>query len=311
MLQKTEIRPAPPAARQLRASDVALFMVVVLIWGFSWPAMRYQLGAVAPEVSGVWRFLMGALILLAVAGLRGERFGLPAAVHLRLAVMGATLFSFNFALFYYAAMYVGTGLLAVLFSLAAVINVALEAAVLRARVSGRVVLGGALGALGVALLFYPEVAGTQLSSGALWGLALAGIGTFLFCFGTMASVGLPKHRAPVFAATGFGMLYGCAFLAALALVNGNAFTIETSARYLISIVYLGVGSSALGYACYFPLLDRIGPARAAYVTVVMPVIALAVATFAEGYRWSLAAAIGLLVVILGNVLVLSAPRPAR
>jgi drug/metabolite transporter (DMT)-like permease len=308
VLQKTPTDAKLPGVH-LRAGDIALFGAVVLIWGLSWPAMRYQLGTVAPEVSGVWRFFLGAVALIVVALLRGESFRFPAKVHARLAFMGATLFSFNFALFYYAAIHVTTGLLAVLFSLAAVISVVLEALVLRRPISGRVVLGGAFGAIGVALLFYPELAEAHLGAGAVVGLALAGVGTFLFCFGSMASVGLKQHRVPVYASMAIGMLYGCAFLSALALWNGSAFTIETTAPYLISIIYLGLGSSALGYACYFPLLDRIGPARAGYVTVVMPVIALAISTFTEGYRWSVPAAIGLVVVVIGNVLVLSAPRP--
>jgi drug/metabolite transporter (DMT)-like permease len=249
--------------------------------------------------------------MLIIAALRGERFRFPPAVHVRFAFLGATLFSFNFALFYYAAIHVTTGLLAVLFSLAAVINVALEALFMRARVSGRVVLGGLLGASGVALLFYPEIAGAHLGAGAAYGLALASIGTFLFCFGNMASVKLQRTKTPVFATMGIGMLYGCAFLALLALWNGSPFTYETRAGYVISILYLGLGSSAIGYACYFPLLDRIGPARAGYVTVVMPVIALAISTFTEGYVWSIPAAIGLVIVVIGNVLVLSAPRPGR
>jgi hypothetical protein len=43
----------------------------------------------------------------------------------------------------------------------------------------------------------------------------------------------------------------------------------------------------------------------------MPVIALAISTFTEGYVWSIPAAIGLAIVVIGNVLVLSAPRPGR
>jgi drug/metabolite transporter (DMT)-like permease len=55
---------------------------------------------------------------------------------------------------------------------------------------------------------------------------------------------------------------------------------------------------------YLALLRRIGPDRAAYTTVLSPVLALVVSTFAEDYRWSLLALLGLALVALGNVLVL-------
>jgi drug/metabolite transporter (DMT)-like permease len=71
----------------------------------------------------------------------------------------------------------------------------------------------------------------------------------------MASVKLQRQKTPVFATMGLGMLYGCAFLALLALWNGSAFTYETRTGYVISILYLGFVSSAIGYACYVPLLE--------------------------------------------------------
>ena len=47
---------ATPPRRALTAADFALFAVVVLIWGLSWICVRFQVGVVAPEISGLWRF---------------------------------------------------------------------------------------------------------------------------------------------------------------------------------------------------------------------------------------------------------------
>ena len=55
-------------------------------------------------------------------------------------------------------------------------------------------------------------------------------------------------------------------------------------------------------------MGRIGPDRAAYCTVLFPVVALTVSTFFEGYQWSSLALAGLLLVIGGNLL---AFMPAR
>ncbi|MNU04337.1 hypothetical protein D3C72_2487100 [compost metagenome] len=58
-----------------------------------------------------------------------------------------------------------------------------------------------------------------------------------------------------------------------------------------------------------------GPARAAYCTVLFPVVALNISVFVEGYQWTAPALFGLLLVMLGNVLVFrkskAAPRLAR
>ena len=62
---------------------------------------------------------------------------------------------------------------------------------------------------------------------------------------------------------------------------------------------------------YITLLNRIGAARAAYVTVLSPAVALLISTWLENYQWSWPAGLGLAAVMAGNVLVLRAPRRAK
>jgi drug/metabolite transporter (DMT)-like permease len=64
----------------------------------------------------------------------------------------------------------------------------------------------------------------------------------------------------------------------------------------------------VAFACYLTLLGRVGADRAAYVTVMLPVVALAVSTVLEGYRWTIPAWLGLAAVLAGNLLVLRPPR---
>jgi drug/metabolite transporter (DMT)-like permease len=142
----------------------------------------------------------------------------------------------------------------------------------------------------------------------LIGLALSIAGTFSFCFGNMISLRLQRRGLPIFATTGIGMLYGAGALSLFAAANGHAFVIEPTAPYLISLAYLALIGSVLAFACYLTMLGRIGADRAAYATVMFPVVALAVSTVFEGYRWTPPAALGLLAVLAGIVLVL---RPAK
>ena len=55
---------------------------------------------------------------------------------------------------------------------------------------------------------------------------------------------------------------------------------------------------------YLALLRRIGPARAAYSSVLFPVVALAISTVVEGYQWTVIAAIGMSLTLVGNWLIL-------
>jgi drug/metabolite transporter (DMT)-like permease len=246
--------------------------------------------------------------MLAIAAVRGDRLRYGLRDHSIFALLGLLLFSLNYLLYYHAAATLPSGLLSIAFSLASFFNVWLGALFLNAPVDRRVVAGGVLGAIGMAGLFYPQFAGHAFPRGALIALGMSLAGTLAFCFGNIVSVRMQKQKIPVFAATGYAMLYGTAGLALYAIANGHTFTIEWTLPYLAGLAYLALIGSVVAFACYLTLLGRIGPDRAAYVAVLGPVVALAVSTVVENFQWTIVAALGLIAVFLGNVLVL---RPAK
>ena len=100
------------------------------------------------------------------------------------------------------------------------------------------------------------------------------------------------------------MIYGSAWLAFLALVSGQAFTFDSRAPYVLSLLGLAVFASVVAFACYVTLLGRIGPGRAAYAMVMFPVGALALSWAFEGYQWTVPATIGVGLTIVGNLFAL-------
>lgn len=294
--------------RTLTAYDYTLYVAVVMIWGFAWIGIHFQIGVVAPGISVLWRFLIAGPMLLAIAALRGDRLRYGLRDHAMFALLGLLMFSLNFLLFYHAAEVLPSGLLSITFSLASFFNVWLAALFLGAPIDRRVVAGGLLGTAGMAALFYPQFAGHAFPRGALIALGLCLAGTLAFCFGNIVSARLSQRKIPVFAATGYSVLYGTAGLALYAVANGDAFAVEWTMPYLVALAYLALFGSVLGFASYLTLLARIGADRAAYVTVLAPMLALAVSTVVENFQWTIVAALGLVAVLVGNMLVL---RPKK
>jgi len=290
-------------ARRLAPADLGLYAVTVFVWGTSWIALKGQLGEVSPEVSTLWRFLLAAPLMWLWAAARGETLAYPAADHRRFAAAGALMFSSNFVLFLYGGQYLPSGLLAVAFSLVSILNLLLGAAFLGQPIMPRVAVGGVLGAAGIALLYSPQIAG-GVQRGALLGLAFCLAGTLSFCAGNLVSTAIQRRGVPLLAATAWGMTYGVAALAAIVLVRGQPLIVEWTPRYLGATLYLALFASVVAFASYLTLLRRIGAARAGYATVLFPIVALAVSTLVEGYRWTLAAILGAALALAGNVLVL-------
>ncbi len=301
------VAPKAPEAARFAGRDLALYAGTVFCWGTSWIALKAQVGVVAPEVSILWRFALAALLMWAWVLWRGERLHFPGADHLRFAAAGLCLFSLNFTLFYYGALTIPSGLLAVVFSLASIFNMGLGAVLLRQRIEPRVALGGLVGFTGIGLLFWPEIAGAGFDAGALAGLALCVAGTLCFCLGNMVSTVIQRRGVPLVSANTWAMSYGVLFLGAVSLARGHAFIVEPTAKYLVGLVWLAIPASVVAFACYLTLLRRIGPARAGYATVLFPIVALAISTAVEGYAWTGLAASGAALALLGNVIVLTRP----
>lgn len=284
--------------------NLALLGAVIFAWSTSWIALKAQTGVIAPEVSVFFRFLLAAPFVFIWAKISGARLSLSRSEHIGSALMGVCIFSTNFILFYHGAAYLPSGLLSVIFSLASVINLGLAFLIFGEKASPKVLIGGLLGFLGVALMFEPEIARSGGSPLVLKGLAFCVVGTLCFCSGNMVSSRMQKRGTPVIGAAAWGMLYGTLWAGFLALVQRAEFTVEWTWPYLGGMAYLAIISTVVAFLTYLTLLGRVGAGRAGYATVLFPVFALLISALFENYRLTLLALAGLGLVAIGNFLVL-------
>jgi len=288
--------------------NLSLYLLTVLIWGTTWIALKLQLGDVPIAVSIVYRFALAALVLFVLLLASGRLQPMDRRGHHLCVAQGLCLFCINFMCFLTASQWIPSGLIAVVFSTATLWNALNARLFFGQRIAGNVLAGGALGLGGLGLLFWPELAGHAASPQTLLGLALALLGTLCFSAGNMLSSLQQKNGLKPMTTNAWGMLYGAGMLALYCLVSGLPFTVEWNARYLGSLLYLVIPGSVIGFTAYLTLVGRMGPERAAYCTVLFPLVALNVSAFYEGYQWTAPALAGLVLVMLGNVLVFRKPR---
>jgi len=265
--------------------NLFLYLLTVLIWGTTWIALKWQLGVVAIPVSIVYRFGLAALVLFVLLLLSRKLQAMNRRGHLICLAQGLCLFCVNFMCFLTASQWIPSGLVAVVFSTATLWNALNARVFFGQRVARNVLMGGALGLLGLGFLFWPELVGHTASPQTLLGLGLALLGTLCFSAGNLLSS-----------------------LATYCAVRGIPFEMDWSARYIGALWYLVIPGSVIGFTAYLTLVGRMGPEKAAYCTVLFPVVALNVSAFAEGYQWTAPALMGLVLVMLGNVLVFRKPR---
>jgi drug/metabolite transporter (DMT)-like permease len=286
-------------------SNSLLYIVTVAIWGSSWLAITYQLGTVAPEASIIYRFLLAAAILMGWCILRGLRLRFSLKEHLFMGLQGVLLFSINYVIFYFATMHLTSGLVAVAFSTIVIMNIGFGALLLGMPIRPRVALAALLGLGGLVLVFWSDIAAFNLGSGGLTGLGLSLIATASASLGNVTSARNQRAGIPVIEGNAFGMVYGALFTFFIALGRGVPFTFDFRPAYLISLFYLALFATVIGFGSYLTLLGRIGADRAAYVSVVFPLVALALSTLFEGFQWTTPAVAGVALILIGNLLVLT------
>jgi drug/metabolite transporter (DMT)-like permease len=282
-----------------------LYSGTVLIWGSTWLAIRFQLGVVSPEISLVYRFGIASLLLLVWYRVRGLPTPTGWRNHSFLILLGACLFSFNYLLFYIAAENLATGLLAVIFSTMTVMNILNGTLFLGRQVEGRIVLGSGFGLAGICLVFWPEVIALDKAHNVFLAVLLGVIATYFASLGNIISVRNQKSGIEVIPGNAFGMLYGTTLMTLYVLISDVHFNFDPSFGYISSLMYLSLFGSALAFTLYLTLVGKIGPEKAAYATVLFPIVALTLSTLFENYRWSALAGIGVLLVLIGNVIVLT------
>ncbi len=282
-----------------------LFLVVVIVWGLTWFAIHLQLGATPDVVSIFWRFASASILLWAFMLASRAYRRVSWRNHLGYGALGLCLFSVNFLFLYAAGRHISSGLESVVFSLATVLNVFNQFIFRRIRPSARVLAGAALGSLGVALLFADQLTGPSLDA---IGILLALGGTYCFSLGNLLSTRMTADGTSLANVMVRAMSWGTAFLAALTILSGDHFAISTGELYLGGLAYLAIFGTIIGFFAYLTLVARIGASRAAYVTVITPVVALTVSTFFEFYHWSGLAVPATILILLGNLIIF---LPAR
>jgi len=292
------------------------FLLITLIWGSTWIVIKDQLGeGAAIPVPHVWsvsyRFFIAGAAMMAIAWLRGEGSGLARGGHALALVLGTFQFVANYNFVYASEHYITSGLAAVVFALLVAFNAALVWLFSGQKVSARFTAGSAVAMAGVALLFAQEVRQAGGSGGeVLTGLALVLVAVLAASLSNVMQI-MPAVKAhPLAPMLGWAMLYGATIDAAFALAFVGPPAIDPRPGYWLGLLYLGLIASALAFWLYFDIIRKVGPAKAAWSSVLIPVVAMAFSTALEGYRWSALAVAGGALTIAGLIIALRSGRPA-
>jgi len=288
-----------------------LYFIVLLAWGSSWFAISFQLGDVAPQVSIVWRFLLASLLLFIWCFARGLKLSYSWREHVNWLLLGFFLFCINYICAYFGTSYLTTGVVCLIFSTLTLFTVFNGFIFFKKPVRLPILFGAIVGIAGLSIIFSNEIRSSDWSldseivKGFLWML----LATFFASIGMLLSGQMQARKIPLIQSNAFSMLYGSLILITYISFSDISFSFDTSYSYVVSLIYLSLVASVIGFGFYLKLVGNIGADKASYVNIFTPTIALLLSTLFEDYIWSWTGLIGVVLIIFGNVVVLYAkPR---
>jgi drug/metabolite transporter (DMT)-like permease len=282
------------------------FIIFTAIWGSTWIVIRGQLGIVPPQWSVAYRFVISAIAMAGLAWWKGQGLRLGGKGALAALFLGFAQFCVNFDAVYLAERHITSGVVATVFALLLIPSSLLAWAFLGQRPSARFAWGSLVAVAGILLLFANELQ----AHGASRAQVAAGIGlTLVGMVGASSANVLQAHprirRFPLFTLLAWSMAAGAVIDALIAWVMTGPPRVELSATYVAGLFYLALAASVLTFSLYYPVVRKIGPAKAAYSSVVVPIIAMGFSTWLEGYRWTGLTIAGALLALGGMAVAMS------
>jgi drug/metabolite transporter (DMT)-like permease len=292
-------------------SVVVPFIIFTAIWGSTWIVIRGQLGTVPPQWSVAYRFAIAAVAMAIVALWKGDSLKLDRKGFLAALFLGFFQFSVNFNAVYLAERHITSGVVATVFALLLIPATLLGWALLGHRPTKRFAWSSVVAVAGMTLLFVHElhqhaasprqvVAGILLTLCGMLGAAIANV----------AQARPEIRKYPLFGLLAWSMAVGALIDALLAFAVAGPPVFDPRLVYWVGLLYLALAASVLTFSLYYPVVRKIGPAKAAYSSVVLPIIAMGFSTWLEHYEWTSLTITGALLALGGMAGALSRGRPA-
>jgi drug/metabolite transporter (DMT)-like permease len=309
-----DVRPTDRATRvsALRARRAiyqrALFVVLCLVWGTTWLALKAGVATVPPAFFSGTRWTSAGLLLLAWRWWRGQRVTVGLHMAGRLSVVALLMIALNATIMLYGLRHIGSGLAAVISSALTPISLlGFSVALGQEQFNRRQVGAIALGVIGILVLFGPAAFRGDLDTMQLLGAIGVIAGCLCYTAGSVLARPLMRSLPPAQVAATTNLLGGLMLLVlsllfepgARAALGGHWGTAAWVAWW-----YMLIPGSLGATTIYFLLVRDWGASRTGTYAFVSPVIAVLLGVMVYGERLDAANAVGMALMLIAAAVVL-------
>lgn len=275
-----------------------LYVLMCLIWGTTWLAIKIGLHATGPLTGVGLRFLIAGVLLFAVAALRRELRPVRDLPWKLIAVFAIFTFAGDYTLLYVAETHVDSGLTSVLFGTLPFFTFGFAWLLAKERMTARMAIGSAAAFSGVALISLGGgVHGSPLYAFAAIGAAIAA--SFATAYAKRFPAVSPLAMLP-YAMT----IAGVAILAAGLRFEHTDWHQAFTGSSLAALLYLAIAGSGIAFCCMLWLLERLPAGVIGMSSLTFPVIAITAGVLFGGEHFGTQDVAGSALVLCGMAIAL-------
>jgi drug/metabolite transporter (DMT)-like permease len=291
-----------------RTLAIAAFIVVCIVWGTTYLAIRVAIETIPPLLMTSIRFATAGAALLIVCLARGQRIPRDRATLANLAFIGCLMVTVGNLAVVWAEQWVPSGMAALLVATAPFWMAILE--LFRPdgeRLDARRIVGMMIGFVGVAMLVTPSGPDGHYDVHFILGAIVIQIGSLGWQLGSLRG----KYHlsgVPLLVSSSLQMLFGGIITAVIAVALGEPARFAINARTFAALAYLTVFGSVIAYSAYVYALAHLRTTTSSLYAYVNPVVAVILGWLIldERLTWM---SITAMVVILGGVALVQTAKP--
>ena len=284
-----------------RGLRLLCLLVMVLVWGTTWAAIRVGLEFVPPFTGVAIRFAVAAACLAAVGLSLGVRLTGDRKEHRLWVIHGLLTFSVSYTVTYWAEQYVPSGLASVLFATFPLFVALLAHWLLPGERLGRVALLGVLAGFGGVAVIFSEDFSAFGGERVLIGSVVMLLSPIAAAVGNVVVKRWGQEFHPLSLNVG-GMTLTAILVGILAACVERGQPLVVNSISVGSIAYLALFGSALTFSLYFWLLKHMEATKLALIAYAIPVVAVGLGTLAFNEPLTPRIVLGAVLVLFGVAL---------
>lgn len=272
-------------------------MVIALVWGSTWLAIRLGLDSITPFIAAGARFFIASFIVLVIMKFRGIKLQLDAVSVKLYIVLGLFSFVVPFGLVYWAEQYIPSGLASIVFAALPFFIIIFSKLINPdEKIFFNQFMGVAIGFAGIVVIFSENISFSFHAD-------FLGVAAVLLSAAMQAVIGVVikkygSHLNPL------SMNYVPLLMSGIILIIFAAFTENTAgwnldAKTVLSILYLAVFGTVVAFTTYYWLLKKINIVILSLNAFITPIIAVILGWIVLSEKLSVRTLAGSSLVLIG------------